>query len=82
MEEKPIDEIFTKEQLKKLKGFVNEHKGDNPLDLTKELKELMKPWADEMERKGVLSDYMAYAFAYMWSVNGSERTITKLKEVI
>jgi hypothetical protein len=76
---KGLEEIFTKAQLKELGAFVKAHKNEKPYDLTNELKALMAPWKDELRKKGILSDYMAYAFANFWWTRGNEATLEGIK---
>lgn len=78
--EKRLEELFTKDQLKQLSAFVKEHKNERPTDLTKELKALMAPWKTELLKKGILSDFMAYAFADIWQTRGSELTLLGIKD--
>lgn len=77
--EKSLEEIFTKDQLKQLSAFVKAHKSEKPYDLTNELKALMAPWKDELRKKGILSDFMAYAFANIWQTRGNEATLEGIK---
>ena len=78
----PITEIFTDEQKKELKKFLKEHKHERPLELTGELKKLFGKWKEDLIRKGILPDFLAYAFAFKLSQVGYDRMIDELSKVI
>lgn len=81
-ETKKLSEIFNREQRKELKEFVKKHKGEDPIELTKKLRLLFGKWREDLRNKGILSDYLAYAFAYQWKKFGSDRVIHELKKVL
>jgi hypothetical protein len=73
MEEKSLDQLFTKEQLKEVKKLIEENKKRKlkPYDseYTRRLRELFRKWDSQLMQKGVLPDYLAYAVAYKISQN-------------
>ncbi len=75
-----LDEIFDKEQRKKLKKFLKEHKGEDPMELTGKFKEMFREWEKDLLKKGILPDYLAYAFAYQLSKFGYEKVIHELSK--
>lgn len=82
-----LQEIFTKEQRKELKKFLKDKKDIPPLELSRELKPLFKKWEKDLLAKGILPDFLAYAFAYQLSRVGYDRMILelskkKLKDVV
>jgi len=79
---KKLSEIFNSEQRKKLKKFIREHEDEDPMELTKKLKEMFGEWKEDLEKKGLLPDYLAYAFAYQWKRFGSDRVIHELRKVL
>ncbi len=76
----PLDKIFTKEQRKELKKFLKEKKSTDPMELTVELKTLFRKWGDDLRERGILPDYLAYAFAYQLSRVGYDRMIFELSK--
>jgi len=79
-----VREIFNKDQRKELSKFLKEKKDKPPLELTDDFKTLFKKWEKDLLEKGILPDYLAYAFAYQLSRVGYDRMIheLKLKEVV
>jgi hypothetical protein len=80
-------ELFTKDEKKEIKKFLIENKGKSPYELTGKLKELFGKWRNELEAKGILSDYLAYAFAQKLAEVGYDKMIWEfskrnLKKVI
>jgi hypothetical protein len=72
MFEVKLTDILTTEQLKALDVILKEMYRDgirDPLstEFTGTLKTLFGGWKDDLEKKGVLPDYLAYAVAFMIS---------------
>jgi hypothetical protein len=57
-----LSKLLTSEQVKCVLTIVNENK--NSLERTQRLKAYLKPLAKELEAKGVLPDFLAYAIEH------------------
>lgn len=66
--------------VKKIKAFLDEHKKEDPCELTGKLKEMFSEWREELEEKGVLPEYLAYAFAYKLKQFGYDRMMFELSK--
>jgi len=72
MEYKPLEEILTKSQIKALIDKIQElrKKGISPSEpeYVDALKELFNQWKDELEKRGVYPDYLAYIITF-WALS-------------
>jgi len=71
-EYKPLEEILTKSQIKALMDKIKElnKKGISPSDpeYVDALKELFNQWKDELEKRGIYPDYLAYVVTF-WAMS-------------
>jgi len=74
-----IADILNKEQRAELRRFLGQNKDKSPMDLTGDLKQLFGKWREDLEGKGVLPEYLAYAFAFKLSEVGMNEMIDLLK---
>lgn len=54
--------LLTEAQLLRVQEIIKDH-GHDSLELVRELRQYFAEFADELESKGVLPDYLAYAIA-------------------
>lgn len=76
-----LKEIFSRPQAKELIKFLRDRKNAkrNPMDMTDDFKTMFRKWEHDLMKKGVLPDYLAYAFAYQLMRAGTERILAELR---
>jgi len=76
-----MKEIFTRPQARELIKFLKDRKNAkrNPMDMTGDFKTMFRKWEDDLMKKGILPDYLAYAFAYQLQRAGLERMLAELR---
>ena len=65
---KPLGEILNTERLEQVRVICSSHRNDS-LAMVKALKAYFATFADELEIKGVLPDFLAYAIVAKLSEN-------------
>jgi hypothetical protein len=74
-------EIFTKEQSRELADFLKRKQKEkaSPYDIINGLSEMFSRWRADLEAKGILPEYLAYALALMVAIHGYDRVMFELK---